>query len=413
MEWQHRRPCASAATAGALARRRHAQRGARRRTGHGPCCFRACPMRHATSHYESERYREEQRVTMARAARVTAACALALIPVFAYLDTVVFPTHATTFVTWRLVSWVSILTIFGLVSTPVGRRFPLLLGVSVPIAVGIDVNAVTLVTGRESNPYYAGLIVILLGVSLLLPWTPLAALLVSTALVGSYGVAMVATGPIADVPLFTCNLLMLGGSSALVVVGAVMAERMRRRDFQSRMALDAHALRQEAVARFGQLALGGTSTRELMDRAVAVVAEMFGFELAAVLDVETPGKTLCVRSGVIERGSQAEYALEHGAVASDDLAIETRFRPMPLLARHRAGSGISVPIDGRQRRVGLLLAFTTRPRPCATPEVECLEALARVLTTAILREEAAHALTAEAQSATALARLGHDLISST
>src|SRR6266404_2710322 len=259
MEWQHRRPCASAATAGALARRRHAQRGARRRTGHGPCCFRACPMRHATSHYESERYREEQRVTMARAARVTAACALALIPVFAYLDTVVFPTHATTFVTWRLVSWVSILTIFGLVSTPVGRRFPLLLGVSVPIAVGIDVNAVTLVTGRESNPYYAGLIVILLGVSLLLPWTPLAALLVSTALVGSYG--------------------------------AVMAERMRRRDFQSRMALDAHALRQEAVARFGQLALGGTSTRELMDRAVAVVAEMFGFELAAVLDVETPGKT--------------------------------------------------------------------------------------------------------------------------
>jgi len=381
-------------------------------------------MRHATSHYESERYREEQRVTMARAAHVTAACALALIPVFAYLDTVVFPTHATTFVTWRLVSWVSILTIFGLVSTPVGRRFPLLLGVSVPIAVGIDVNAVTLVTGRESNPYYAGLIVILLGVSLLLPWTPLAALLVSTALVGSYGVAMVATGPIADVPLFTCNLLMLGGSSALVVVGAVMAERMRRRDFQSRMALDAHALRQEAVARFGQLALGGTSTRELMDRAVAVVAEMFGFELAAVLDVETPGKTLCVRSGVgwqngvvgrtvvIERGSQAEYALEHGAVASDDLAIETRFRPMPLLARHRAGSGISVPIDGRQRRVGLLLAFTTRPRPCATPEVECLEALARVLTTAILREEAAHALTAEAQSATALARLGHDLISS-
>src|SRR6266481_959209 len=352
-------------------------------------------MRHAISHFDARRYREERCADTARAARVTAACALALIPVFAYLDTVVFPTHATTFVTWRLVSWVSILTIFGLVSTPVGRRFPLLLGVSVPIAVGIDVNAVTLVTGRESNPYYAGLIVILLGVSLLLPWTPLAALLVSTALVGSYGVAMVATGPIADVPLFTCNLLMLGGSSALVVVGAVMAERMRRRDFQSRMALDAHALRQEAVARFGQLALGGTSTRELMDRAVAVVAEMFGFELAAVLDVETPGKTLCVRSGVgwqngvvgrtvvIERGSQAEYALEHGAVASDDLAIETRFRPMPLLARHRAGSGISVPIDGRQRRVGLLLAFTTRPRPCATPEVECLEALARVLTTAI------------------------------
>ena len=118
-----------------------------------------------------------------------------------------------------------------------------------PIAIGIDVNAITLVAGRETNPYYAGLIVILLGCSLLLEWTPLAAVVVSTALVGSYGVAMVATGPIANVPLFTSNLVMLGGSSALVVVGAVMGERMRRRDFQSRMALDAHALRQEAVAR--------------------------------------------------------------------------------------------------------------------------------------------------------------------
>ncbi len=382
-------------------------------------------MRHATSHFEPERYREERRVTTARAARVTAACALALIPVFAYLDTVVFPTHATEFVTWRLVSWVSILAIFGLLSTPIGRRFPLLLGVLVPIAVGVDVNAVTLVAGRESNPYYAGLIVILLGASLLLPWTPLAALVVSTALVGSYGAAMVATGPIANVPLFTSNLVLLGGSSALVVVGAVISERMRWRDFCSRMALDANALRQEAVARLGQLALGGPSTRELMDGAVRLVADMLGFELAAVFDLEPDGKTLRMHSGVgwqhgvvghataaVEPGSQAQQTLEHGSISTDDLAAETRFRPMAVLARHRVASGICVPIDGRQRRVGLLLAYTARPRPCTTPEVECLEALARVLTTAILREEAAQALTAEAQSSAALAQVGRDLISS-
>src|SRR5205085_11921993 len=106
----------------------------------------------------------------------------------------------------------------------------------------------------ESIAYCAGLIFILLGGWLLLLWTPLAALVVSTALVGSYGGAMVATGPIADVPLFTSILLMHGGSAALVVVGAVVGERMRWRDFLSRAALDATALRQEAVARLGELA---------------------------------------------------------------------------------------------------------------------------------------------------------------
>ncbi|MBI3770619.1 MAG: hypothetical protein HY271_19290 [Deltaproteobacteria bacterium] len=92
----------------------------------------------------------------ARGARVTAACALALIPVFAYFDTVLFAAHASQLLVWRLASFCFALAVFVLLLAPVGRRFPLLLGVVAPIAIGMNINLVTLAVGREANPYSGG-----------------------------------------------------------------------------------------------------------------------------------------------------------------------------------------------------------------------------------------------------------------
>ena len=383
-------------------------------------------MQHDTSQDSASLYAAERRAATEHGARVTAACALALIPVFAYLDTLLFAEHATRFVEWRLASWLVVLAVFALSFTKLGRRWPLLLGVIVPLAIGADVNLVTLVAGREANPYYSGLIVILLGVSLLLPWTPGAAFAVSVFLVGGYAAGMLATGPIADVPLFTSNLFLVGGSAVLVVVGAAVNERLRRREFESRRALHAHARRQEAVARLGQLALGGTEPRALMERTTALIAETLDFELAAVLEMQGDGKALVLRSGTgwksglvgratiaLEPRSQARHTLGVDVpVFSDDLGAESRFTPMPLLEQHHAVSGISVAIAGHEGPFGILLAYTARPRMCSLPELEFLESLAGVLTTAILRERADFALAAEAHASTALARVGRELISS-
>src|SRR4029079_18881169 len=96
--------------------------------------------------------------------------------------TLLFASHATRFVHWRLASIVVALVVFGLLGTRVGRRFPLLVGALVPITIGLNVDLITLVVGREANPYYAGLIVIMLGVSLLLPWSAPAAHAISASL---------------------------------------------------------------------------------------------------------------------------------------------------------------------------------------------------------------------------------------
>ncbi len=382
-------------------------------------------MQHGTSQPEPQRYADERRTATARGARVTAACALALIPVFAYLDTVLFPAHASQLLVWRLASFCIALAVLGLLLAPAGRRFPLLLGVVAPIAIGMNINVVTLVVGREANPYYAGLVIVLFGASVFLPWTPAAALGVSTVFIGSYAAAMLATGPITNLPHFTSHLVLIGSAAVLVVLGAAVKERLRRREFQSRMALDAHARRHEAVARLGQLALGGTGPHDLMERAVALVPEMLGFELAAVLELRADGKSLLLRSGAgwepglvgharvpLEAHSQARHVLEHGPVFTDALGAETRFAPIPFLLPHRAVSGICVPIAGRESPVGILVAYTAQPRRCIPPEVECLESLAGVLTTAILREEAERALASDAHRSAALADVGRDLISS-
>ena len=385
-------------------------------------------MLHGTSHTATQTYADERRTATAHAARIAATAAATLLPFFAYFDTVVFPPPFPRYLIFRAVAIGLALMVIALVRTAFGKRHPLALGFLVPISIGFNIDFITVVAGRETNPYFAGHIVLMLGVALLFPWTALQAFALSVLLVGSYAAALLFTGPVANPLLFTSNLLVLGSAVILVVVAATISDRLRRREFESRAALDAHARRQEAIARLGQLALAGTSPNELMERATALVSETLGFTLTGVLELRSDGTSLVLRSGTgwkagtigrasvpADAGSHARFALESGAtVLSDHLERETRFTPMPLLQSHGAVAGLCVPILGRERPFGLLVAYgdeTTSPR-CDTLAAECLEALAAVLTTALLRQEADEALTAEAQNSTALAALGRDLISS-
>ncbi len=384
-------------------------------------------MQHGMSHTGTHRYAEECRAATARGARVAAIAAIALLPFFAYLDTVLFPPPATRFLWWRLFSISVALAVLALLRTPLGRRHPLLLGTLVPLSIGLNIDFITIVAGRETNPYFAGHIVLLLGVSLLMPSTALPALAVSSLLVGSYAGGLLLTAPIANATLFTSNLAILACAAVLVIVAAVVSERLRRREFESRMTLDAHARRQEAVARLGQLALAGTAPAELMERATALVPETLGFPLSGVLELNADGTSLTLRSGAGWRpgivgnatasaaaGSHGRFALDAGAaVVSERFDEEPRFAPMAFLREHGALGGLCVPIVGREGPFGLFVAFATEASPrCDTPAAECLESLAAVLTTALLREKADQALAAEAQNSAALAALGRDLISS-
>jgi PAS domain S-box-containing protein len=181
---------------------------------------------------------------------------------------------------------------------------------------------------------------------------------------------------------------------------ALQAEIAARSRIQD--AMNAHAQEQAAVARIGQLALGGRDLAELFDEACSLVARTLGVELCKVLELLPGGQALHLRSGVgwkdglvgyatVSSGfdSQAGYTLLSAApVIVEDLQTETRLKGPALLHDHGVKSGMNVVIRGRDQPFGVLGAHTTKRRSFSTEDVHFLEAVANVLSDAIERKHA-------------------------
>ena len=107
-------------------------------------------------------------------------------PLFGLLDWAVFPEHVRLFLALRLGCVGSVLLILQLLRTPFGHRHPLGLGVLVTTACGFMVDLMTIFTGREASPYYAGVNLVQCAVALLMPWSAAWSLFTSGVLVGGY-----------------------------------------------------------------------------------------------------------------------------------------------------------------------------------------------------------------------------------
>ena len=159
------------------------------------------------------------------------------------------------------------------------------------------------------------------------------------------------------------------------------------------------AARQSAIAALGQEALAGTAPDVLMEEIVRVLRDVFGVEIAVVLELSADGEELRPRVGAgFKPGAMGQRALastgdsqpgytiqKNAPVIVADLASETRFRPSPVLLDHRMVSGMSVVIRGRTRPYGVLAIFTARRRRFGADDANTLTAVANVLGMAIER----------------------------
>lgn len=164
-------------------------------------------------------------------------------------------------------------------------------------------------------------------------------------------------------------------------------------------ALRARVRQQAAVAELGQRALTGLELPTLMDEAVAAVAQTLGVEYCKTLELCPQSGALLLRSGVgwkegcvgraIVSAGEASWAatalLMGGPLIVEDLGVETRFSPPPLLVDHGVVSGMSVVIPGPERPFGVLGAYTKGKRTFLEDDVHFLQAVANVLAGAILR----------------------------
>jgi PAS domain S-box-containing protein len=148
----------------------------------------------------------------------------------------------------------------------------------------------------------------------------------------------------------------------LVYVG-VKRDITAQRDAEERLAT--HVRQHQLIAEAGQHALGERNLQHLIDHAAEVVTEGLGVEFCEVLEL-TPGGTEMVlrggtgwRRGLVGKArvaigfdSLAGYTLaEREPVIAENLGVETRFRPPPLLQSHGVVSGMTCIIAASEERI--------------------------------------------------------------
>jgi PAS domain S-box-containing protein len=169
----------------------------------------------------------------------------------------------------------------------------------------------------------------------------------------------------------------------------------------------ARSRQQEALAELGRVALADGSVQGLLDRAVALVAEVLDVEYAEALELQRGSAELLLRAGAgwgrdllgaraagSDREHEAGYALiSEAPVIVDDVASETRFAESPLFAGHGIKSGLSFAIRGRDEPWGVVGAHTTTRRLFSADDAHFLRGVADVLAASIARHRAYDELT--------------------
>src|SRR5262245_60561494 len=97
---------------------------------------------------------------------------IVLLPVFGILDYFIAPTPLLhSFLILRLIAAVILLAILLIAYPTIGKQRPELLVVLGPPIVGGSISLMTIPTGGYESPYYAGLNLVILGVTLVMPFS--------------------------------------------------------------------------------------------------------------------------------------------------------------------------------------------------------------------------------------------------
>ena len=250
-----------------------------------------------------------------------------LVPLFGFLDFVLAPPQLFfLFLTLRLSTSLALILILFLAYPTIGKRSPRALGIIGPPIVGASISIMTFFQGGYASPYYAGLNLVILGVSLVLPFSVKETAVTCGLIYGSYILPILWLHRIAQPNLFVSNNFFLLGTIVIALTSSFYSQRLRFRDFLSRyqLALNNERLRlldQERTLLFsnlGSLINSSLDWRSVILHVLKLLKENFGFERAACLYLDV---------------HKQQFAI----IEEDDLSFKQKLHELSSLVRDSPG----------------------------------------------------------------------------
>ncbi len=190
---------------------------------------------------ERERaFQEETREKSVAETRRAALVAAALYPFFLILDYTIYPELTTPFLCIRSAVVVLSLAVFFLLKLTFFQEHVQTMGMLVYVLAATPIALMTHLAGGYESPYYAGINLVLIGFIFIMPLNVHRTAIVCVLVYLSYISPILLRQEIDNFPLFLNNNFFLVATMVLVTLSSYFAERMRRKEFDSRYQL-AHA----------------------------------------------------------------------------------------------------------------------------------------------------------------------------
>jgi response regulator RpfG family c-di-GMP phosphodiesterase len=196
-----------------------------------------CSMISSADKETLKRFRNDQAPVLRSRVNVLTAMALLLVPTFGIIDYHLFPAHFNSFMVYRLLASSCC---FGILFINV--RYNLghqsyILGVATCYVSGAAIIMMVVKLGGFATPYYAGLNLVYIALSVFLPVGMGPVLFNSLVVYIAYLVSVFSFNPSSDLVLFAGNNMFMIATIAISAVGARINHRLRLKEYLARLEL--------------------------------------------------------------------------------------------------------------------------------------------------------------------------------
>jgi two-component system, sensor histidine kinase PhcS len=218
-------------------------------------------------------YAEHEREITIRKTRLGCFLGIVMVPVFGWLDHFVYQKQELSFLLVRLLCSALMAGIYPFLGTRFGRKYYRFAGILLLLLPSAAIAWMIYATEGAASPYYAGLILVLMVVAVVLDWTFMQSLVSVVLVLLLYLLATLPSAGGQNLSIYLSNLFFLVSPCIAIVTGAYFHSRVRIQEFifqceldKSRKALEAslHQLKEnemqlvqsEKLASLGRMSAG-------------------------------------------------------------------------------------------------------------------------------------------------------------